>query len=284
MRCRWPPENRPGYLAAESWRHAAFAFTCDARTAGTGRASQVVRPPERGKRLGRDRAYISYVIQPMVPAAPSTRAQQARYDRVIAAAAEALSAGGQEAMEMKDLAQRAGVSLATLYRYFPSKDYVLLAVSLARYQEAARKVFAEVPRGDTVRERVANHLMREFRAHQREQHLAAALTQVMAENRRSYSSMIETTEHLHLQILRHVAAGGGPLSEQQQKLLPIVKDIFSAATRRWLAGACSPAEVKFQIEAGCQLLELPDEVVAAELERAAPDVMIRLPDRDRQPS
>lgn len=218
----------------------------------------------------------------MVPTAPSTPAQLARYDRVVAAATEVLSAGGQEAVQMKDLAKRAGISLATLYRYFPSKEYVLLAVSLARYQEAARKVFAEVPRGDTVRERVTNHIMREFRAQQREPRLTAALTQVMTETSRNYSSIIETTEHLHLQILRHVAAGGGRLSEQQQKVLPIVRDIFSAATRRWLAGAYSPAEVKFQIEAGCQLLELPDEVVAAEFERAAPDVTIRLTERAGQ--
>jgi AcrR family transcriptional regulator len=214
----------------------------------------------------------------MAPAVPSTRPQQARYDRVVAAATEALSAGGREAVQMKDLAQRAGVSLATLYRYFPSKEYVLLAVSLARYQEAAHKVLAEVPRGDTARERVKNHLMREFRAQQRQPNLTAALTFVMTETKRSYSSVIETTEHLHLQILRHVAAGGGPLSEERQKLLPVVRDIFTAAVRRWVAGAYSPAEVEYQIETGCQLLELPDEVVAAELERAAPDVMIRLAD------
>lgn len=214
----------------------------------------------------------------MVPATPATPAQQARYDRVIAAAAEALSTGGQEAVQMKDLAQRAEVSLATLYRYFPSKDYVLLAVSLARYQDAARKVLAEVPRGETVRERVTNHMMREFRAQQREQRLTAALVQALTDTRRSYSAVIEAIEHLHLRILRHVAAAGCPLSEQQQKLLPIVIDIFSSATRRWLAGAYSPTEAKFQITAGCQLLELPDDVVDAELERAAPDVAIRLAD------
>jgi AcrR family transcriptional regulator len=219
----------------------------------------------------------------MAPAAPSTLAQQARYDRVVAAASEALSPGGQEAVQMKDLAKRAGISLATLYRYFPSKEYVLLAVALARYQEAARKVFAEVPRGDTVRERMTNHFMREFRAHQRERLMAAALAQVQNETRRSYSSIIETTEHLHLQILRHVAAGGSPLSEQQQKVLPIVRDIYTAAARRWLAGAYSPAEVKSQIRAGCQLLDLPDEVVAGEFERAAPDVPIRLTDRAGRP-
>jgi transcriptional regulator GlxA family with amidase domain len=51
-------------------------------------------------------------------------APQARHDRVVAAAAEVLSAGGEEAVQLQDLAQRAKVSQATLYRYFPSKDYV----------------------------------------------------------------------------------------------------------------------------------------------------------------
>lgn len=213
--------------------------------------------------------------QPTSPATPVTAAQQERYDRVVAAAAEVLSAGGLDAVQMKDLAQRAGVSLATLYRYFPSKEYVLLAVCLARYQEAARRVFAEVPRGDTIRDRVTSHLMREFGAQQREQRLTAALTQALTGTARSYSEMIEAVEHLHFQILRHVAAGGGRLTEQQQKLLSVVIDIFSAASRRWLAGTYSAAEARYQIEVGCELLELPDDVVDAELGRAAPDVAIR---------
>ena len=69
------------------------------------------------------------MTQENLPAIPETPVQQTRYDRVIAAATEILSEGGQEAVQMKDLAQRAEVSLATLYRYFPSKDYVLLAVA-----------------------------------------------------------------------------------------------------------------------------------------------------------
>jgi len=214
------------------------------------------------------------VNQPTSPATPVTPAQQERYDRVVAAAAEVLSAGGVDAVQMKDLAQRAGVSLATLYRYFPSKEYVLLAVCLARFQEAARRVFAEVPPGDTIRDRVTSHLMREFGAQQREQRLTAALTQALTGTARSYSEMIEAVEHLHFQILRHVAAGGGQLTEQQQKLLSVVIDIFSAASRRWLAGTYSAAEARYQIEVGCELLELPDDVVDAELERAAPDVAI----------
>jgi AcrR family transcriptional regulator len=213
--------------------------------------------------------------QPTSPVTPVTRAQQERYDRVVATATEALSAGGKDAVQMKDLAQRAGVSLATLYRYFPSKEYVLLAVSLARYEAAARKVFAEVPAGDTVRERVRRHLMREFRAMEREQRLTSALTQVLNSAERSYSAMIETVEHVHMQIVRHVATAGGPVTSQQQKLLSVVMDICAGATRRWLAGGYTAAEARSQIETSCELLELPDEVVDAELDRAAPEFAVQ---------
>jgi TetR/AcrR family transcriptional regulator, cholesterol catabolism regulator len=210
----------------------------------------------------------------MEHATPTTPAQQARYDRVLAAATEILIADGAEAIQMKDLAQRARVSLATLYRYFPSKDYLLLAISLARYTDAARKVLAEAPRGDSVRERVTRHLLREFGAQRREQRLTTSLVRAMTETRRAYSPMLETIEHLHLRIVSHVAAGGGRLSDQQRRVLPVVIDIFSAATRLWLAGVYSVADAEFQIETGCELLDVPDDAVAAELERAAPDTRV----------
>jgi AcrR family transcriptional regulator len=208
----------------------------------------------------------------MIPATPSTPAQWDRYNRVLSAASAILSAGGAEALQMKDLAQRADVSLATLYRYFPSKDYVLLALSLANYQAAAQKVLGEVPRGDTVRERVTNHLMREFRAQQRSRRLTTALTRVLIETSQDYSEMIETIGHVEQQILLHVAAGGGTISEQQRRMLPIIMAIFGAASRRWQGGVCSAAEARFQIRVGCRLLDLSDDEIDAELERAAPAV------------
>ena len=214
------------------------------------------------------------MTQENLPAIPETPVQQARYDRVIAAATEILSEGGQEAVQMKDLAQRAEVSLATLYRYFPSKDYVLLAVCLSRYQAALRLVSGEEPRGVTVRDRVFAHLMREFRAEQRNQRLTAALTAALTGGGRSYSSIIEAVEHTHWPIIRHVAAGGGTLTEQQEKLLMVVLDIAGAAVRRWVAGMYSVAEVEAQVEIGCQLLELPDAVIDEELGRVAPDAAI----------
>jgi AcrR family transcriptional regulator len=181
-----------------------------------------------------------------------------------------LAAGGEDALQMKDLSQRAGVSLATLYRYFPAKDHVLLAILLSRYTTALARVAGELPSGATARERVTNHLLREFRAEQREPRLTAALSRVISETSRSYSEIIERVEHLHLQMLEHAAGAGQPVSPEQRQLLPVVRAIFGAATRRWLAGVSSPAQARFEIQVGCRLLDLPDAVVAEESMRAVP--------------
>ncbi len=181
-----------------------------------------------------------------------------------------LAAGGEDALQMKDLSHRAGVSLATLYRYFPAKDHVLLAILLSRYTTALARVTGELPAGVTARDRVTSHLLREFRAEQREPRLTAALSRVISETSRSYSEIIERVEHLHLQMLEHVAGAGQPISTEQRQLLPVVRAIFGAATRRWLAGVSSPAQARFEIRVGCCLLDLPDAVVAAESVRAVP--------------
>jgi AcrR family transcriptional regulator len=204
------------------------------------------------------------------PAVPSTAAQHGRHDRILAAAAVILAAGGEDALQMKDLSQRAGVSVATLYRYFPAKDHVLLGILLSRYTMALARITAEVPPGATARERVTSHLLREFRAEQRDPRLTAALSRVISETRRSYSEVIEQVEHLHLQMLEHVAGAGKPISAEQRHLLPVVQAIFGAATRRWLAGVCSPAEARFEIRVGCRLLDLPDLAIAQDAVLAGP--------------
>jgi TetR/AcrR family transcriptional regulator, cholesterol catabolism regulator len=181
-----------------------------------------------------------------------------------------LEAGGEDSLQMKELSQRAGVSVATLYRYFPAKDHVLLAILLSRYSAALAKVTGRNPPGATARERVTSHLLREFRAQQREPRLTAALVRVISETSRSYSEIIERTEQLHLQMLEHVAGAGRPISEQQRQLLPVVVAIFGTATRRWLAGVASPAQARFEIRVGCRLLDLSDRDVIDEAALAAP--------------
>ena len=56
-----------------------------------------------------------------------TRSQKARRTRVIEAAMALASEGGYDAVQMRDVAERADVALGTIYRYFASKDQLLAA-------------------------------------------------------------------------------------------------------------------------------------------------------------
>jgi AcrR family transcriptional regulator len=56
-----------------------------------------------------------------------TSGQLARRQRVLDAVVELVSAGSDEDLQMKEIADRSGVALGTIYRYFSSKDHVMAA-------------------------------------------------------------------------------------------------------------------------------------------------------------
>lgn len=62
------------------------------------------------------------------PAEPSSEGQKARYQRIIGVAAELGSKLDFEHVQMQDIAVESEVAIATLYRYFPSKVHLFVAV------------------------------------------------------------------------------------------------------------------------------------------------------------
>ncbi|MFG2969521.1 TetR/AcrR family transcriptional regulator [Streptomyces sp. NPDC048288] len=61
-------------------------------------------------------------------AAPTSTRQAARQVRILRAASELGAREGLASVQMHDVAKEAGVAIATLYRYFPSKPYLFLSV------------------------------------------------------------------------------------------------------------------------------------------------------------
>jgi AcrR family transcriptional regulator len=82
-------------------------------------------------------------------------AQQAqRRDRVIAAAMALAAKGGYEAVQMRAVSQEADVALGTIYRYFSSKDQLLLAGLEQLAVEMHEQLRERPPKGQTIEERV----------------------------------------------------------------------------------------------------------------------------------
>jgi AcrR family transcriptional regulator len=98
----------------------------------------------------------------------------ARRKRALAAARAIAAEGGYEAVTMRYVAQRSGVSRATLYRYFSSKDQLLVEVSLDLNASLVQDLKIHPPAGDTLAERLTDTFARALEPLAREPKLLAA--------------------------------------------------------------------------------------------------------------
>ena len=114
------------------------------------------------------------------PSAPVlTKSQAARRERVVRAALELGADGGYDAVQMRDVATRAEVALGTIYRYFPSKDSLLLAVMVHWLGDLEQRVSRRPPTGDTTVERIMDVLGRALASMDRDPRLTAAVIGAM---------------------------------------------------------------------------------------------------------
>ncbi|WP_079923696.1 TetR/AcrR family transcriptional regulator [Mycobacterium sp. AT1] len=77
----------------------------------------------------------------------TTDRQRERRARILDAAVEVAAVGGYDRVHVRDIADRAKVSLATLYHYFPSKVHVLvwaLDRELMRFDDSLGRHLAEI--------------------------------------------------------------------------------------------------------------------------------------------
>jgi len=108
-----------------------------------------------------------------------TRSQAARRERVIRAALDLGAEGGYDAVQMRDVATRADVALGTIYRYFPSKDALLLGVMVHWLGDLEQRVTRRPPTGATTVERIMDVLERALRSMDRQPMLTTAVIGAM---------------------------------------------------------------------------------------------------------
>jgi AcrR family transcriptional regulator len=80
---------------------------------------------------------------------PQQARSQQRVDLILDVAAEIFAEVGYESATTNAIAERAGVSIGSLYRYFPDKDAILHALS-RRHYEQVQALFDEVFTKDAV--------------------------------------------------------------------------------------------------------------------------------------
>src|SRR5712664_4981543 len=67
-------------------------------------------------------------------------AQRDRRKRILDATLALASKGGYDAVQMRTVAEQAGVALGTLYRYFPSKIHLLVSGLVREFERTQEKL------------------------------------------------------------------------------------------------------------------------------------------------
>jgi AcrR family transcriptional regulator len=119
--------------------------------------------------------------------------QLARRERILDAAMELATEGGYDAVQMREVAERADVALGTLYRYFPSKVHLLVAAMGRTFLTLQESVRVDGSDG-TPQERVYR--------------VVAAVTRYLARHRRLSGAMIRALMSADAEAAREVEEVG----------------------------------------------------------------------------
>ncbi|MFJ8750488.1 TetR family transcriptional regulator [Streptomyces sp. NPDC102441] len=187
---------------------------------------------------------------------PLTERQEARRRSILQAGAQLAGRGGFEAVQMREVADAAGVALGTLYRYFPSKVHLLVALMQDQLQHLHITLRRQPPAGDDAAERVARTLMLAFRALQREPHLADAMVRALTFADRGVSPEVDAVSRLTTTIVLDAMGVENPTREQLS-VVRVVVHTWHSTLIAWLSGRESIAQVRRDIETVCGLIDLP---------------------------
>lgn len=187
--------------------------------------------------------------QPRPPAEPTTDDQRDRVERILRAAVEHGSAKGLERMQMADVARDAGVAIATLYRYFPSKTALFVGVMRARVEALGTEVVA--PPGLEPWDAVSHLLVRAGRGLMERPRLARAM---MTSNS---AAVIESGSAAVLDVFQDLIlcqAGITDPNPAQKRLVRLVEQAWYGIITSALNGHISAKQAEEDTRLACQLL------------------------------
>lgn len=184
-----------------------------------------------------------------------TPKQRARRDRVVEVALELAAEGGYDAVQMRDVAARAGVALGTIYRYFSSKDQLLIRAMSDWTGQLRWRLAERPPTGATPTDRVTNVFQRACRSLQRQPLLAAALVRAMTADAGDSDARHEVGEHIRAMI---VPLLGDLDAEVREEVIMVINHVWLSTLVGWLNGRVLLSDVPRQLAMAVRLLLDPD--------------------------
>lgn len=186
-----------------------------------------------------------------------SRSQSERRQRILDAATALASRGGYEAVQMRDVAERADVALGTLYRYFPSKVHLLVTLMHEQTAELTIRLDRRPPKGETAAERVVEVLARATRALQRDPQLADAMIRALMFADASAAAEVNAVNSIMTEaIIASIRGDDGDVGsdEEHRAVARVLEQVWWANILAWLSGRSSARQMTDDLGVAARLL------------------------------
>jgi AcrR family transcriptional regulator len=189
------------------------------------------------------------------PPASARPGQIDRRRRVIDAAFALGAERGYDAVQMRDVSARANVSLATIYRYFSSKDHLLAAAMTEWTAKLQDRLAQSPPRGASAADKIVDMLDRACRAMARQPRLTAALVRALAS---ADPGVQECAEQVSGQIGTMAEGVLGELDPVvREDILAVLGHVWYSTLVSWSSGRIGFEDVMAELERAVRVLVDP---------------------------
>ncbi|RMI28561.1 TetR family transcriptional regulator [Nocardia stercoris] len=192
-------------------------------------------------------------------AAPSSTEQHARVGRILEAAAALAAEKEFDRVQMSEVAKAAGVAVATLYRYFPSKTHLFVAVMLRQIDRMGEGFRRRPSTAERPADAVYETLVRVVRGLLRRPLLSAAMIQANSTAKPSVVPDTTQVERNFRGLLYHAAGIERP-TEREAMLTRVLIQAAFGIFQSCLNGRIGIPDAEQDLRVACDLLlaEWPD--------------------------
>jgi AcrR family transcriptional regulator len=195
---------------------------------------------------------LTTVTTAQIVVRPLSATQAATRRRLLDAARELAREGGYDAVGMRAVAERAGLSGPTAYQYFSSKDHLLVDAMVERVGNTTEAVRSRPSRDRDPVGRAIATFRRVMQRVQEEPNLYIAMT-------RAYISGVPEVQHAREEMETTMrewidAALGSTELEDRSDVVSILESVLFAGMVGMVTGSKSPADVTDDLERAARIL------------------------------
>ncbi|AKD99498.1 TetR/AcrR family transcriptional regulator [Rhodococcus sp. WS1] len=186
-------------------------------------------------------------------AEPSSDEQRARHVRMLEAAAELGTEKELSRVQMHEVAKRAGVAIGTLYRYFPSKTHLFVAVMVEQIDQIGDSFAKHQVQSANPQDAVYEVLVRATRGLLRRPALSTAMLQSSSTANVATVPDVGKIDRGFRQIILDAAGIENP-TEEDNTGLRLLMQLWFGVIQSCLNGRISIPDAEYDIRKGCDLL------------------------------